>query len=456
VSKNAAKNFLAAKTLVKSIAKACAQENVAIDDTDGNIYVIDALVGEYKVKHPSLTKKMLMDWIIRYKAQHETDDAASGGSAYADADEGNQLKFGRVVSIVDEDMEKYYGKIEALKKSRAMAAAVAEQEETAEVHAKKRRSTTPSEPKVSKKKTGVLAKDTPENFLFREILKRYDLERRNRERLPNGLFETIVEDSKRNLKMEYIELDLVTLDKQIRSAWNRTYDKDRAPSKHRVIIDEVYARYCRSKEANGGKLDAGTMDSIIEGVKLEYGMPNLNQSSLKVRVQAKFTREHPEFSSMRPGQLKIGDLEVEEKKRRQHLVNEITARYIKEKGETKKLPDGSLDRIIEETKTDLNIHEYDVPKASIRGRIHRKSPHVQTLGNDSPYNVIDEPLVATINGWLSQGISVTRDQGLELANRLLKGRSLEKDTKGNIIILDAKWWRNFLERNKRKLVCSND
>jgi len=139
----------------------------------------------------------------------------------------------------------------------------------------------------------------------------------------------------------------------------------------------------------------------------------------------------------------IGGLSEEAQRRRQALINEVTARYMKAKDSgPKKLPDGALDSIILQAKNDLNIHEFDVPKASIRGRIHRKSPAVMTLKDKSPYDIIDAPLVSTINNWLGQGISVTRAQGLEFANTLLKGKKAATDKDGNPIILDAKWWRN--------------
>eukprot|EP00581_Thalassiosira_minuscula_P023010 CAMPEP_0184408200 /NCGR_PEP_ID=MMETSP0738-20130409/3043_1 /TAXON_ID=385413 /ORGANISM="Thalassiosira miniscula, Strain CCMP1093" /LENGTH=108 /DNA_ID=CAMNT_0026765569 /DNA_START=15 /DNA_END=341 /DNA_ORIENTATION=- len=80
-----------------------------------------------------------------------------------------------------------------------------------------------------------------------------------------------------------------------------------------------------------------------------------------------------------------------------------------------------------------------------------------------PDGVIDDQLVATINHWLSQGISVTRTQGLEFANTLLKERRKEEEADGNVVDwgkggegLTAKWWRNFLERNRHKLVCSQE
>ena len=79
-------------------------------------------------------------------------------------------------------------------------------------------------------------------------------------------------------------------------------------------------------------------------------------SSLKQKVQARFTKNHPEFSSI-DGSVAIGNLTAEQKSRRQTLLNEVTARYVEMKASKKKLPDGTLERIIEETKNDLGIHE---------------------------------------------------------------------------------------------------
>lgn len=92
-------------------------------------------------------------------------------------------------------------------------------------------------------------------------------------------------------------------------------------------------------------------------------------------------------------------------------------------------------------------------KNIIFGRIHRKSYHVLTLGKESPYNAFDDPLVETINHWLSEGRSVTRDMGLEVANSLLKVHKL-KHKIDNEILLDARWWASFIDRNKRRLTCS--
>ena len=81
----------------------------------------------------------------------------------------------------------------------------------------------------------------------------------------------------------------------------------------------------------------------------------IKMSSLKQKVQARFTKNHPEF--LPDSSVKIGNLTSEQKSRRQTLLNEVTARYVEMKASKKKLPDGTLERIIEETKNDLGIHE---------------------------------------------------------------------------------------------------
>lgn len=463
-SKHAARGFLAAKTLVRSIAKACAQENVVLAHVlsgGKSVSLIDDLVDEFKEKYSSLTKKMLVDGMIRYNAPNETASNSTADEAGEEEskEEYNERKFGKILSIVFDEMNEYFEKIEALKKTREVAASERAVEARASSGKKKRKSEdNGSGPKVARAKKD---KNSPEHFLFNEIFKKYAAERHLVNRLTNGKFEVIVEDTKREFQMEHIELDIHKIDKQIRAMYNKMVNDPEhtaVKNKDKEMFQEIYARYDRVKKTNGGKLQRGTMSAIVDGVKLEYGVTDIKVNHLQQKIQAKFAKENPEFEGNNPGQLKLETLTEEERKKRQLLLNEITARYVREKKETgrKKLVDGSLDRIIEQTKNDLGIHDFVVHKASIRGRINRKSLYVQTLGSESPYNVIDEPLVSTINTWLSQGISVTRAQGLELANQLLEGKNLQKDTFGNDLVLDAKWWRNFLDRNKRKLVCSGD
>ena len=463
-SKNAARGFLATKTLVKSIAKACAQQNVALADEDvtGNSSeLVDALMDEYKEKYPSLTKKILIDGVVRYNSQNGIDIV---GEEYTEDD--TQQKFGLILPIIEWEMNEYYAKIEALKKSREKAVSSTHMTESGSQSTSNKRKSIDEDPDSPKRKPrGKYKKkekeETPKDIVMKEILKKYAAQREINHRLANGQLQVIAEEAKKELGMEYVEIDLTKLDKVVRYQYSKmvaTTGTGLKNSKDRDIFEEIYRRYSRAKIANGGKLQAGTINAIIQGAKLEYGMADIKVKNLRQKIQARFTKEHPEFDGNNPGQLKIGELTEEEQKRRQHLMNEITARYVRVKETTgkKKLVDGALDRIIEEVKNDLGIHEFDVPKASIRGRINRKSLHVQTLGKDSPYNLIDEPLVQTINGWLSQGISVTRAQGLNLANKLLAEKNQTKDSLGNDIVLDAKWWRNFLDRNKRKLVCAEN
>lgn len=350
-SQDASKNFLSAKTLAKSIAKACAQEEgCSMIAPIVNNPVVELLVQEYKHTYPALTKKLLVDGIIRYNTQHDInvipgDGDVKGGEEEDANDSPHKQRLRRIVSIVNVDMNEYHKKIEALKKSRR------ESEPSSYIVNEKR-----GRPKGER-----LLKDTPENNLFLEIVKQYGVARARQSggRLPNGCFEAIVEDTKRNMKMEHIDLgSMSALDKKVRFKYNKSVDSDTPfpPSQLKIIEEEIYARYERTKLANGDKkLPPGTLNSIIDVIKLENAIsPDVNMASLKQKIQARFTKVHPEFGSSddSSGQLKIGELSPEQKKRRQTLVNEVTARYVKAKGEVKKLPDGTLDEIIKETKNE--------------------------------------------------------------------------------------------------------
>ncbi|KAL7537985.1 hypothetical protein ACHAXR_011162 [Thalassiosira sp. AJA248-18] len=465
-SKTATKNFLAVKQLVRGLVKACIEENVK--NKEKTIGVIDRLVEEYRVRgYPTLTKQMVTDGIARHmKSQENTESGKNKHGKPAedgDDDVDDDLKLNRCIQIVDGAMDEYFERIEALKRRRETAASEPDVPDETPERTKKRKSSgddaeaSSSSPKKLGRPRGRPKKVTPETALVDEITERYVKAREERDRLPNGAFETIVEETKKEFGMEDFNVPLNHIRKRVTWKYINRPDKNSTRTKKKDVTDEVYQRYSRAKEMNGGKLPPGTLESIVEGVKLEYGMADVKMSTLETKVQTRFKKENPEFKSTPEGVLEIGKLSEDENRRRQILMNEVTTRYVRAKEEgPKKLPDGELDRIIEQAKTDLGILDFDVPKASIRGRINRKSLQVMTLGSTSPYDVIDVPLVATINNWLSQGISVTRGQGLEFANTLLKGKNMEKNPDGKEILLDAKWWRNFLERNKKKLVCSSD
>ncbi|KAL7551257.1 hypothetical protein ACHAWF_014453 [Thalassiosira exigua] len=464
-SKDAAKEFLAARTLARCISKACAREHVTLAPSEGDDGpsdpLVDALVEEYKDKHPSLTAKMIFAGIARQSARRDSSRAATEASSSRDRGD-DARKFDRIAAAVAADMDRYRAKVEALRRSREAAAAEPVEPPRRRGPKRKRPVASPARGKDPERRRTLpkryITKRSPEGAVFEEILKRYTRAREKYDRLPDGMLEMIVEDVKGDLDAEFdVPLERIQAKiKQLRYLKRAEEDLDRgAPNEQKRIVEEIYARYSRVKEASGGKLKPGALDQIIEGVKMEYGLANYRLGYLKSKVRIRFSKENPEFESGPPDRLKIGELSEEGKERRQRLLNEITARLVREKeAHPKKLPDGALDRIIEETKRDLDIHEFEVNKCSIRGRIQRKSPSVQTLGKQYPqHDAVDEALVAHVNSWLKRGISVSRAQGLELANQLLRSKGLEKDSSGREIVLDARWWRTFLDRNKKLLTC---
>mmetsp|Transcript_15120 Transcript_15120/g.32820 ORF Transcript_15120/g.32820 Transcript_15120/m.32820 type:complete len:604 (+) Transcript_15120:103-1914(+) len=455
-SKNVSTNILMVKTLVKGMIKACVQEELAITNNGKqSVGVIDALVEEYRYKYPSLTRTMVTDGIARHnKSLENSSDESDGKVGGANTEDNGDLKLGRCIEIVEEHLESYFDKIEALKKRRSLSSAASEPD-TAPTPSKKRKSTGEGDASATsppKKKRGRPRKDTPENALVAEITERYLKEREKSDRLPNGRFEAIVEETKKDFGMEDSDLSLAKIRKRVTYyQMNRPNKVERESSQSKTkkeLIEKVYERYARAEIANEGKLAPGTLKSIVEGAKLELGIADVKMTSFEAKIQTRFKKEHPELfdSSV---------LSEDDKLRRQNLMNEVSARYARAKEEhpKKNLPHGKLDVIIDQTKADMGMHEFDVPKVSIRGRIGRDSLHVMTMGSNSPYDAIDEPLVETINNWLSQGISVTRAQGLEFANTLLEGKKM--DCPDGISLLDAKWWRNFLDRNKHKLACTS-
>lgn len=153
-SRRATRDFLATKTLVRSIAKACAREDVAAGSDEGGgdeeggegegkgkgegdeggksggSGVVELIFDAFKGKYPSLTKEMLTEGMARRgngngNDDGQNDDDAAKGDDNDDSgdDDGGENKLERIVAAVDAEMEKYHARIEALRKSRAEAAA---------------------------------------------------------------------------------------------------------------------------------------------------------------------------------------------------------------------------------------------------------------------------------------------------------------------------------------------
>jgi len=497
---------------VKSLAKACVQEGAAKDSTTVEIEtegewpsLFASLVRRFAPEYPSLTTRMLVDAIGKHSPQHGDGPALPPGAAAAAASAEVQEpdKLARICVLADNDMTAYHARVDALRKARVeRAAAPPEPESPPEAIGKKRKSSAkalnpdgtpkakkPKTPKVKKPKTPKKPKPEkepkdPQLGLYEdELVKKYALARASYGRLPKGVFARLAEEVQLEQNLEgtvAADMPMLKLETTVRVKWRRDLrerGEEMPVHPNHALYEEIYQRYCRTKAANEGKLPRGRMEQIVEGVKLEFGMEDVETPrSLKKQLGKRFRKNHPEFDSNGPGVLNVNLLDDEGKKRREMLLNEVTIRYVQEKtAHPHKLADGTLVRIIEQTKREMDITEFEVKQDTIRGRIHRNSFYVRTLKKDSPYDKIDDVLVETLNGWLGQGVSISRAQGLDLANQLLKewranhrgdgeaGRKSQTvghpgwpEDDDEEVLLNAQWWLNFIDRNKDKLVHAED
>ncbi|KAL7467750.1 hypothetical protein ACHAXS_007994 [Conticribra weissflogii] len=477
-SQEAIKLILATKKLSRIIVTVCYNET----NSSGNRLVpsglVEALVEKYQEKYPSLTARKVKDALFRYtcndadswKENSPSEKITKDGMTEAsDLDFPSRLiMIERCISKVEDEMKNYFDEINALKKAREAEKTSSAAEEKGESNKFKRKANDKEQIRIKQTRR---RKDTAENRFYQEIFRRYIIEKEKQDRIANGTLATIIDNVKEDMGMhQFTEDTYEFIGKKMRFWYNsrkKEVEKDiddkeadavdPTVKKHRMeraLFDEIYERYSSEKLIHGGKLPNGALDGIVKQTKKDMGL----DTEVNIhRIQAKFKRNHPNFDNKVSNQPELRTLSAETKRRRQLLINEVTARYIKEKDTNKgKLPNCTIDLIISSAKQDLGIYDIDVPKGTIQGRVFRKSLQVLTLGKESPYKAIDNPLIAAINDWLSQGVTVTRDQGLALANSLLRGKNLHIDSNGNEIMLDAKWWRTFLARNKRKLVCSNE
>ncbi|KAL7444330.1 hypothetical protein ACHAXM_009428 [Skeletonema potamos] len=482
VSQKAVKNFLAEKTLIKSFTKACSAERVVPSDAN----IIEELVKKYRNDYSGLTVKKVVDGInravsgnVEKEASCEKDGNNNINRAGAESEVASQDKVVRCAALIDEEMKQYYVKIAELKAKRrkkeaktrakrkrdqvaaaAAAAAVTNNEDgtttatttvTAIVHvpkksAKRKRTSKNFEPKSKFKFVD------PDDALYEEMTERYYKIKETNEHLPSRTLEKIIEETKKDMHRDDFDKPYRNVYNEIKKRWRNRSDVGATTEGEKIkrikdMYEELYKRYCELKSSQK-KLSGGTLAELSVKVKEEFGLSDFPVN--KNRITYRYRREFPEHKSNPDHVVEIRTLSSEDKKRREYLVNEVVARYLKEKdANPKKLANGSIKRIIDQTKEDLDIHDFDVPESSIRGRIHRKSFFVSHENGN--LDDIDELLVDTINSWLKKDIKVTRDQGLQLANQMLAANNLHKDSDGNTITLDAVWWKCFLNRNHHKL-----
>ena len=366
------KSILAAKALAKSIAKACVEVNVsATSETShkSSSSVLDSLIEEYRLEYPTLTKKMVIDGIARYK---KTNKEEEGNDDSDDQDEDNSsdkdavdyadydLQFSQCMEIISGEMDVYWDRVESLKKRRASTSLSPKPKKKRTSYAEGSN----SDP-LNKTKRGRPRKTTPDMKLMIAITERYAKEREGGN-LPHGRFATLVEEVKKEMGMEDFDMPLSKINKRV--TWHYlTWPKKKGSTKEdrKQLTEEVYKRYERAKKSHGGVIGVGVGKSIIDGVKLELGLTDaeVNYSSLEQMARARFRKENPDF--------------------------EPSFKSMKEK--------------------------------------------------EKKENPIDTELVKAIKKQLSKGVSVTRVQGLEMAEKLV--RSIKEKGVDNEIVLDAAWWR---------------
>ena len=320
----------ATKATANSIAKACIEENVSLQNNENkSMGVVDSLIEEFRLEYPGLTKKMVTDAIDLLKEDmYEEDNESDVAQEYDyDADE-NLNKFSRCMEIVTQEMRQYH----SLKRRREST------------------SLSPVAKKVGRpKKSPGAAKgpykkkeESADTKIILEITKRYAKQRETIQgRLPNGAFEDIVAEVKKDLEREDFDLPMSKIKKRVTWHYMSWPDK-KVPPKTETdkswdgteMMEEIYQRFARAKKAaGGGSLPSNLLDNIISGVKLELGLSDrvTNTKKIESHVEIRFKNENPEPMSKFISWSKNGDAnDLDEP-----LVNAINVWLAKGKGVTR-------------------------------------------------------------------------------------------------------------------------
>jgi len=319
---------LAAKATANSIAKACIEENVSLQHNENkSMGVVDSLIEEFRLEYPTLTKKMVTDAIDLLKEDMYEEDIESDEAQEYDYDAVENLnKFSRCMEIVTQEMRQYH----SLKRRREPT--------TSSPVAKKvgRPRKSPGAAKGPYKKK----EESADTKIILEITKRYAKQREAIQgRLPNGAFEDIVAEVKKDLEREDFDLPMSKIKKRVTWHYMSWPDK-KVPPKTETdkswdgteMMEEIYQRFARAKKAAGsGSLPSNLLDNIISGVKLELGLSNrvTNNKKIESHVEQRFKNEHPETTGGRSNNKKdANDLD-------EPLVNAINVWLAKGKGVTR-------------------------------------------------------------------------------------------------------------------------
>lgn len=474
-SKNLIKSVLAVKMLAKSIAKACLAE---MPDCDAEDNLVKSVVDRFKAHYPTLKPAMVYDAIHKqmaseYESGNSQSEEGGGESKQGEPTDGAaiterslQQKVTRCTTKVTGDMEAYYAKIIALKRARRESAeneAAAAEDITAPKPTKRSRAATPKRMNKNREdsRAGRPTKEMKEFFDVCEM--KYEKERETYGGdLPIGQWEIIVNTTKQELGLHDLEMTAEKLSercmrryrKKIRqiakanappgATINPKNPHDRRPMEMRVhdrLVNECYDRWVEFKKSNGKKTKLKMQDEIINEVRMEMSQEyaDITNETIKNRIRVRYRKEHGTTNKVM-----VHILTGEDKERYLNLLDTIVERFaeLKEASQEGQLPDGTLAQLIESTKRELGCTDLEVRKDNVRIKYHKQKKKTP-LHTD-----LDESLVIAINNAFSMGRPVTREHGLSLANSMLQ---VQKGGEDDGEVLDSKWWRSFLVRNKNKL-----
>jgi len=320
----------ATKATANSIAKACIEENVSLQHNENkSMGVVDSLIEEFRLDYPTLTKKMVTDAIdlLKEDMYEEEDIESDAAQDYDDYDaDGNLNKFSRCMEIVTQEMRQYH----SLKRRRESSTSSSP---VAKKVGRPRKSPGAAKGPYKKKE------ESADTKIILEITKRYAKQRETIQgRLPNGAFEDIVAEVKKDLDREDFDLPMSKIKKRVTWHYMSWPDK-KVPPKTETdkswdgteMMEEIYQRFARAKKAaGGGSLPSNLLENIITGVKLELGVSNrvTNNSKIESHVEQRFNNEHPEPMSKKKNDAAQINLD-------EPLVNAINVWLSKGKGVTR-------------------------------------------------------------------------------------------------------------------------
>ena len=450
-------SVLTASAAAKAVAKACVAVNISTAQTDA-YNVFDELFEECRLKYTKLTKQMVL-------AKIEAQTPLTEPTDETEDDDGAKLR--KSLEIVDAEMEKYNERVDSMKAARA---SLENTDESGNAKKKKKRARTTSS-STPKKKRKYKKCDSDEQKLIRAITDKYAQIRLTKHYTSKAEWSEIVEETKKEMGMEDWSLAHDLLKKRV--TWfymKHPLNKQAVRLNHytkedKEVVNKIYVKYCEAKKAaNNELLPDGHVEKLVkEELAQSSETPDEHGTSriavYKCRVQARFVKEHPElFSGVKMDEDQTKWTKAQ-RDRFKLLGDEVSKRKIEMKipSTNKALEKGLIDDLVESTKMEWDMMQFPL-KATTPTR-QKKSPRREkkkTGEKKKKYKVvataiainlhdtsIDPDMVKVINDRLANGFSVTRQQGIEIAQSILVVRNITNFPK-----LNQTWWKAFLARNR--------